>query len=265
MTESGARQRRLAMNELADRVGIGLPEAETLLDVARLLGSQVSLRRSLTDPNARAATKQDLARQVFQGRVGDPITDMLVEISTWEWDSGRALVDELDRSGVRGILQAAEANGELDTIREELFRFGRTVVGDSELGRALDNPARPLPERERLVDDLLSQRAHPLTVTLAKNSLDDPQVGIVNRLQWALDQASELKQRHRAVVRTARELTQEQRSAIQAQLDRIYGQPMDLDVDVDPDVMGGVVITVGDEVIDGSVARKLADARQRLR
>lgn len=165
----------------------------------------------------------------------------------------------------RALVAAAEAEGALETVADELFRFARTVAATPELSDRLTNPAADPAARVALVDELLVSRAHPATtaavgmvVQAGRARLLGPIADEVARL------SAESQSKSLAEVRSAFELDAPQRERLAAALSEATGREVDLKVIVDRDIVGGIVAKVGDTVIDGSVARKLADVRTRL-
>jgi F-type H+-transporting ATPase subunit delta len=167
--------------------------------------------------------------------------------------------------GRDAALAAAEARRELDGVEDELFRFGRIVAGDPELSRVLSDRAAPSAGKTELLDRLLAGRVSPVTALLLRTTLTSSSVGTA---EVAVERLSELAAQRRgrsvAHVTTAVALTPQQEQRLRDVLGRLYGRQIGLQVLVDPDVLGGLVVRVGDEVIDGSVAHRLETAGRRL-
>lgn len=264
MSGSSERARQVDLDRLATEVGLDAAGAAALFDVVDLLDSQFTLRRSLTDPNATAQARSALATRVLEGQVPAAVSTLVGRAVAEPWESSRALTDALERQAVRGALAAADAAGRLDDVRDELFRFARTVIGSQELRDAVNDRAVPREGRQQLVADLLADRANPVSVLLAGRAVLGRRRNFTGSIQGYLDLASELKDRGRARVSVAVPLTFEQTEELRAQLSRIYSRPIDLEVTVDPDLIGGITVTVADEKIDGSIAARLAEVRQQL-
>ncbi|QBI19118.1 ATP synthase F1 subunit delta [Egibacter rhizosphaerae] len=165
----------------------------------------------------------------------------------------------------RALVAAAQAEGELERVADELFRFARTVQQSPELADALMNPGVGVGERLASVERLLEGRAHPVTVgcvLLVVQSGHARELAAVS--EEAARLAAEESNRELAEVRTATELSADQRERLTNALERATGKTVDLKVIVDPEVVGGLVARVGDTVIDGTVAKRLADVRTRV-
>jgi F-type H+-transporting ATPase subunit delta len=163
----------------------------------------------------------------------------------------------------QALLQVAKAEGSLDTVEDELFRVARTLEGNDSLRSALTDQAIPVDRRQGIVEDLLSGKASPVTTALvsfvvgAGRGRDLP--AIIDRLvQEAADERSEAV----AEVRSAIPLNEDQRTRLAAALSRATGKQVSVKVIVDPSVLGGIVSTVGDIVIDGSVRHRLDQLKE---
>jgi F-type H+-transporting ATPase subunit delta len=239
--------------------------ADELFSVGRLLDGQLSLRRALSDPAGRPEDRAALARRLFGSKVSDTALDLIETVARLRWSHPIDLVDAFTALATEASLDAADARGELDGVEDELFRFGRIVGGDRELGRILSDRKAPAEGKSALLDQLLSGRVSPVTEQLLRNVLTGPHVGTAEN---AVERLSEVASRRRgqsiARVTTAVPLTAAQEERLSDVLRRIYGRTVGLQVTVDPTVLGGLIVQVGDEVIDGSIAHRLEAAERRL-
>ena len=162
----------------------------------------------------------------------------------------------------QALLQVAKAEGSLDTVEDELFRVARTLEANEALRNALTDQAIPVDRRQGIVEDLLSGKASPVTTALvsfvvgAGRGRDLP--AIIDKL---VQEAAEERSEAVAEVRTAITLNEDQRRRLAAALSRATGKQVSVKVVVDPSVLGGVIATVGDTVIDGSVRHRLDQLR----
>jgi F-type H+-transporting ATPase subunit delta len=235
---------------------------DDLLALARLLRTEPQLRKTLADIAIPPDAKRGLLRDLFGDRL-DPNTLSLVEDLVAEDVISYRLRQVLEDLAVQASLAEADADGTIGEVADELFRFSRTVDGNRELRSALTNPYLPDERKRALVEDLLGDRAAPATTELAAWAAtrpDDP----AELLRSLADRAA--ARRHRVIVeaRTAVPLDDDRRDRLAEALAAAAGSPVDVQVVVDPSVVGGVVARVGDEVIDGSIRRKLALAMERL-
>ncbi|MGH9138177.1 MAG: ATP synthase F1 subunit delta, partial [Acidimicrobiales bacterium] len=163
----------------------------------------------------------------------------------------------------RAMFDIARAEGNAQLVGDELFRFARALEGSDELREALADPHLPPSRRQQIVEDLLGGRAMPTTIALVSMAVGG---GRGRQLPEIVDSlvAMAAAETDKAVaeVRTAIELTDEQRSRLALAIGKATGKQVDLKVVIDPTVLGGIVTTVGDTVIDGSVRTRLEQLKQ---
>ena len=165
----------------------------------------------------------------------------------------------------KALLEIARAEGDLAPVEDELFRVARTIESNDALRNALTDQAIPVEMRQGIVEDLLGGRASATTTNLvsfvvgAGRSRDLP--AIIDEL---IQGAAESRDEEVAEVRTAHPLSEDQRRRLTQALERRFDRKIDLKVTVDPEVLGGVIVTVGDEVLDGSVKSRLQQLRKSL-
>ena len=185
------------------------------------------------------------------------------DLAGFAWDGPGDLVEAAETLAQSAAMSVAERAGALDDVEDELFRFTRLLDREPSLRAALTDHALPDDRKTALVASLL-ERARPETVRLVQEAVLRTGGSLESRLAALSDLAAARRHREVAHVRVARPLPQEQADRLAAVLQRIYGHPVALQVAVDPDVLGGVEVRVGDEVLDGTVSRRLASARLRL-
>ncbi|MCX9191900.1 F0F1 ATP synthase subunit delta [Carbonactinospora thermoautotrophica] len=260
-------QVRESLTERAERTGVqGFDTlVEELFAVARLLSRESALRGLLADPGTAGRQKVSLLESLLSGKVAPLTLEVLGEVVEARWSSPRDLVDAVEILGFQAAFTLAENDGTLDAVEDELFRFSRIVEAQPTLRAVLTDPGLPADRKVAVVRDLLADKARPTTVRLLEQVIVDPRG---RKVEDAVAQLSELAAERRkrllAEVRVAAPLEPEQERRLAAALSRIYGREVQLQVAVDPTILGGVVVRVGDEVIDGSVMRRLEEARQRL-
>lgn len=239
--------------------------ADELFSVVGVLNAQPVLRRALADPSTGADAHAGLAGSLFDGKVGKPAAKVLEAAVRERWSSPGEFVQGLEQLAVQAGFASAEVDDALDAVEDELFRFGRIVAARPELQRALSDPAANNSQRAALVDTLVGDKVHPVTERLLAASLTGTRA---RRAEQTVGELSDLaalrRQRSIAQVATPVALTDEQEERLVATLSRIYEQKIALQISLEPDLLGGLVIRVGDEVIDGSTRSRLAAARQRL-
>ena len=236
-----------------------------LLAVAGVLRSQPALRRTLAEATTSTENRTALIGRLLDGKVHPTAVSVAKGAVGRSWASGADLRDGLERLGRTALFLRAERAGELDEVEDQLFRFGRIVDANPDLAVLLDDPTADPDGRTALIGTLLYGQGNPLTTELLAG-LAGTTGGrsFSHGIRELVEQAAERKSELVAGVHSAVELDEGQRARLAAALQRIYGRPLALHVEVDPELAGGLRITVGDEVIDGSVAGRLAALRRRM-
>ncbi|EIV95819.1 F0F1 ATP synthase subunit delta [Frankia sp. QA3] len=239
--------------------------ADDLRAVADLLHREPTVRRALTDPGAPPAARAELATRLFGRQLAAPSLRIAQTAVSARWSLPTDLQYALLELSVEALLVEAERDGALEEVEDELFRFARILGQNPQLALALTDPAAPASVKNALLTRLLSGRAHPVTLRLAQQAAADRIHGDVERRLADFSRiAAARRGRVVAIVRTAVPLTDEVIARLGAAISRYFGRQIQLQVDLDPDLLGGVVVKVGDEVVDGSVLRRLAAARRAL-
>ena len=173
--------------------------------------------------------------------------------------------DRLVQGYAQALFAIAEAEGSLDELEDQLYRFAKAVEGEPRLREALTDPQLPVDRKKAVLDEVLRDRANPHTINLVGFLIEQGRAKDLSRIIGALAElASERRQRAVAEVRTAIPLDSDRRARLTEALSRATGRDVELKVLVDPAVIGGVVARVGDYVFDGTVRRKLELAREQL-
>ncbi len=239
--------------------------AADLLAVTGLLDREVGLRRTLTDPGITGARKAELVGSLVGGRIGAEALDLVSGLVRSRWSVPRDLADAGEQLAALAELIGAERTGALDDVEDELFRFGRIVSGSTRLRSVLTDRTVPAEAKASLLRSLLAGRAHPVTDRLLVRLVTQPRG---RSLDTGIDALTKLAAARRdrlvAVVVSAVPLGDRQKDRLGTALARIYGRPVQLNLDVDPAVLGGLSVRVGDEVISGTIAERLDDAARRL-
>lgn len=239
--------------------------SEGLYAAAALLDREPSLRRALTDPASTPAARRALVERLFDGQLPPLPLEVLQDVVEQPWARPTDLRDGVEQLAATAAIRAAEGSGELDEVEDELFRFGRLLERETALRAALTDPGLPSDRKTAIVQDLLGGKARETTVRLVQQAVNHRRG---RSLEDVLDELSALAARRReryvAHVRAAIALDEQQQDRLRSSLARIYGREVDLQVDVDPTVVGGVQVRIGDEVLDGTMTRKLEAARRGL-
>ncbi|MCV7431219.1 F0F1 ATP synthase subunit B/delta [Mycolicibacterium bacteremicum] len=239
--------------------------ADDLTAVAKLLLTETALAKHLAEPTDNSSAKVALADKLLTGKIGDPALTLVRTAVGQRWSTEANLVDGIEHIARLALLQRANVAGEVDEVEDQLFRFGRVLDSEPRLTNLLSDYTTDSAGRigllEKVVGDANNGTAAALlaqTVTLLRGERAD--VAVIDLAELAVARRGEIV----AHVSAAADLTDAQRERLTAVLSRIYGHPVSVQLHVDPALLGGLSITVGDEVIDGSIASRLAAAQTQL-
>lgn len=263
---------RASLSEARDRLVTAVAEPGTaaglsdeLFAVVTLLDAQPSLRRALTDSTRPQQARTGLVRSLLQGKVGRATLDLLSSLAGAHWSAAGDLGTATEQLAVLAAAAAASEAGQLDDVEDELFRFGQLVAGNPQLRSALSSPVAPAELKRQLVDTLLDGKVTGTSLRLITQAAVHPRGRSLDAsLTEYARLVAESRQRLIAVVRVAVPLSASERDRLAAALATAFGHSIHLDVLVDPGVLGGISVRIGDEFIDGSVASRLAALRRQL-
>lgn len=271
LLQSASRESLAEAESALDRYvdGASGPDLERLGDelfgVMRLLIGEPALRRHLGDPAVPAQGRSRLADSVLSDRVGRATLDVVSDLVSARWSVPGDLVTALEVLARRATMAVAEKDGTLDEVEDELFRFGRILDRQPELNSLLADVTTPDDKRVELLRSVLDGKVKPVTAALLAQTVRSPRGRSIDRAAAELSElAAARRDRYVAHVTTPVALTPAQEQRLGEALTRLYGRPISLQIERDENLLGGLVVRVGGEVIDGSVATKLATARRQL-
>jgi F-type H+-transporting ATPase subunit delta len=238
---------------------------DELLAVAGLLGREPRLRRALADPARSSADRARLLDDIVGGSVSADTREVLEVVVGGRWSSAHEMLDGVELLGIEALLASADRAGDLGEVEDELFRFGQVVDGSPELAAVVGDVTVDASRRDTLVDALLGGKAKPVTIRLAHLAV----VGfggrtLIGSLTRLVELSAERRQLQVAYVTVAKALSDSEEQELGDRLGRMYGRQMSVKVSVDPSVLGGARVQVGSDLYDGTISRRLADARQVL-
>lgn len=256
---------REQLSQAATSAASGKLTGDELFAVTGLLDTEHGLRRALSDPGKPGAEKAVVARSLLSARIS-PATMKLVETAVeGRWASPGDLTDALEQAAIEAESIAAEYGGALDDLEDDLFRFGRLVAATPDLRTALASPNLPAENKKNLLAALLAGKASQTAIDLITQVVIHPRGrSLTASLDLCARIAADRRQRLIATVRTSAELTAAQRRRLADALRNAYGHDIQLNLVVDPAVVGGISIQIGDELIDGTAATRLAEVRRNL-
>jgi F-type H+-transporting ATPase subunit delta len=248
------------------RSGSGLLELSgELFAMADLIGSDAQLRMALSDSGQPTRARVGLVETLCSGRVSAATVEVLSDIVSQRWSDPVALVDATEELGTQAAFMSAEQAGDLDAVEAQLFTFEQAVSGSADLQMALTNPSVGPDQKAGLIGSLLSDRAAPQTIEVLSYAMAHLRGRRVDTVMDELiDLAGEQRNRSVAEVRVARPLDDDQATRLAAALSRLNGRQVQLNVAVDPDVIGGISVRIGSEVVDATVAHRIEQARRAM-
>jgi F-type H+-transporting ATPase subunit delta len=176
------------------------------------------------------------------------------------------VAEEIIRGYAEALFRVLQAEGELDRVEDELFRFGKILESNHELKQALSDKSIDRAQRAKVLDELLGDKVSPHTLGMLTFVVEQ---GRGRQLPQILEETSTLaaEAREAAVgeVRSAVPLDEKQQKQLAAALSKATGKKVEVKVIIDPSVIGGVVAKVGDTIIDGSVKRRLDQLKEQVR
>ncbi|MFD0688427.1 F0F1 ATP synthase subunit delta [Actinomadura fibrosa] len=236
-----------------------------LFSVLHLIDREHGLRRAVSDPSRDGADKAQLVRILLEGKVSPAALGLVADVVRLRWSNPSELSDAVEILAVTAESARAEAEGRIDDLEDELFRFSRVVEGEPELRGALAGPGLPDDRKLGLVQTLLEGKVTAAALTLITELVLRPRG---RSLEGGLAEYGKIvaqrRQRLVALVRTRIELSEAQRARLAGVLAAAYGHEVHLNIELDPRTIGGLSIEIGDEIIDGTIAGRLDDVRRRL-
>ena len=250
-----------AVDQLIATKGVTVGTGEQLLTVGRAVEDSGQLRGILADPSVAPAEKSRLVAQIFPG-LSTTATALVDTIVASRWSNGDELLDGLEEVGIRAI---AQGDSHSAVIESELFDFARITAGDAPLELALGSKLADPKGKAAIVQQLIGSKAHAGTVAIIEHLVSSPRGRRIGEmLAGAADIVAAAGSRRIATVTSAAPLSAAQQKRLAAALTKQYGSDIQLHLVTDPTVVGGARVQVGDDVIDGTIASRLADLKLQL-
>lgn len=268
---------RLALLDLLDRFGTvakdldkdGLTAlSDELVAVAKMLDSEMVVTRYLTVPAEGSAPRVRLMERLLSGKVGDTTLGVVRAAVCERWSAASDLIDALEHLSRQALLEVAEREDTVGEVEDQLFRFSRILDAQPRLGILLGDYVVPTEKRVELLRNVLGGArgsVNPIVSALLAHTVEllrgQP---AEEAMQFLAEVAVARRGEVVAEVGAAAELSDAQRTRLTEVLGRIYGHPVAVQLQVDPALLGGLLIAVADEVIDGSLSSRLAAAEAQL-
>jgi len=238
---------------------------DELFAVAGLLDAEAVLRRMLSDPARDAQAKTGVVGELLGSRIAPVTLELVRGLVSARWSEPADLPDAVEQLAALSIIELADRQHQLDDLEDELFRFGRIVNAEPALRTALSSPFVPAERKRELLGALLGGKVTEPTLRLVTQAAVQARARSLDAsLEEYARLAAERRERLVAEVHVAVALTAAQRRRLAAALAASYGHDVHLNIVLDPRVIGGMSVQISGELIDGSMASRLAGLRRRL-
>ncbi len=236
-----------------------------LFTVLTVLSTSVGLRRALTDNSRDAASKADLISNLFGKNVTEAAKTLFSQAASLRWSNPAEIADAIENLAVESASAAADKSGELEKMENQLFDFARALIAYPEFRQALNTSSDTDANKVTLLESVVNGKYSSHTINLLKR------VVVLRRgrsidatLATYSNYVSNSRNRLVAHVKTAIALTESQTSSLIAALTKQMGKEVHVNIEIDPKVLGGISIRYADDVIDGTVVNRLAEASRAL-
>jgi ATP synthase F0 subunit b/ATP synthase F1 delta subunit len=268
---------RRAVTELSDRFsdiakdldneGLTTLSSE-LVSVGQMLDQEIVVTRYLTVPAEDGAPRVRLIERLVSGKVSDATLEVLRLAVSERWSANSDLISAIEHVSRQALLEVAERENKVDEVEDQLFRFSRILDAQPQLAILLGDYSVPLEGRVGLLRKVLdssSGRVDPVALALLTQTVELLRGQNADEaIQFLAEVAVARRGEVAAQVNAAAELSDDQRARLTDVLGRIYGHPVTVQLQIDAELLGGLLISVADEVIDGTLSSRLAAARAQL-
>jgi len=263
---------REAQTRVAEKLDAFLRNAGDTVSIAAQVGTELflvvdqleqhrPLRVAVADASLKPEQRSGMISDVFGDKVADATLAVLKQAAEQEWSTPREFREGLIHLGRRALLRGAESEGKLVNVENELFALSRLLEREGDLTQLLSDRRATADQKRQLLASVLYGKVTMYTEALALQVVGRPEHNPVDDIAAVSRESAELTGKTVAEVTSATELTDAQRDALADKLGTIYGREMAIHSEVDPSLLGGATIRVGDELIDGSTRGKLSRLR----
>ena len=251
---------KAALKALGAKANLAL--GEQLFAAGRALGESAQLRATLADPAVDAKAKAKLLSGVFGKGLDATGSKMLGQIVAERWSNQDDLLAGIEELGIRSVANSA---AKTVSIQNEIFDFARAVSSDADLELALGSKLGDPKAKAKLVAKLLTGKASAQTISIISALVQQPRGRRIGALlSDGADVVADQSGQSIATVTAASDLSAAQLKSLAATLKQVHGRELSINLVIDPSIIGGLRVQVGDDVVDGTVSTRLADLRIAL-
>jgi F-type H+-transporting ATPase subunit delta len=239
--------------------------ASDLFIILAVLSTSIGIRRALTDSSREAGAKAELISNLFEKNISAPAQSLLASAASLRWSSPGEIADAIENLAVEAEAAVADKHGELEKVEAQLFDFARVLRANPELRQAFNSSADSDSGKIRLLESIVEGKYVNSTVNLLRKVVSLRRGRSIDATLAAYSHyVSSRKDRLVAHVKSAVKLSDAQLDKLVAALSQQMGRDVHVNLEIDPKVLGGVSIRYGDDVIDGTIINRLAQAGRAL-
>jgi F-type H+-transporting ATPase subunit delta len=246
--------------------------AKELFGILGMVDSSAGLRRALTDPSRNGDEKSALVKQLVGGKVSADAAEIAGGLAGSRWATARDIGDALETLAATVVISVAEnksavsASGisGLEELENDLFSFNQAVASNHEVQRALSEPQASAAAKAALAEKLVPGVSEEAKVLITQAVTQPRGIKPTRLVERFAELAAKRQQRWIATVSVTRPLTPTQLARLQAGMNAMYGRELKVNLNVDPALIGGIRVQVGDEVLDASVITRLGELQRQL-
>jgi F-type H+-transporting ATPase subunit delta len=239
--------------------------ATDLFTILSVLSTSIGVRRALTDNSRDASAKADLISNLFGKNISSPAQSLLALAASLRWSSPGEIADAIENLAVEAEAAAADKNGELERLENQLFDFARVLRANPELRQALNTSADTDQGKISLLESVVKGKYVNSTLNLLRRVISLRRGRSIDSTLAAYSHyVSARKDRLVAHVKSAVELSDAQLTKLVAALSKQMGRDVHINVEIDPRVLGGISVRYADDVIDGTIVNRLTEAGRAL-
>jgi len=239
--------------------------ANDLFVILSVLSSSIGVRRALTDNARDASAKAELISNLFGKNISSAAQSLLASAASLRWSSPGEIADAIENLAVEAESAVADKNGELEKLENQLFDFARVLKANPDLRQALNTSADTDEGKLALLEAVVKGKYSSSTLNLLRKVVTLRRGRSIDATLAAYSHyVSSRKDRLVAHVKSAVELSSSQIEKLVAALTKQMGRPVHINLEIDPKVLGGISIRYADDVIDGTIVNRIAEAGRAL-
>lgn len=236
-----------------------------LFTVLYALNSAIGLRRACTDPSRDSASKATLINDLFGKSVSRVVLDILIEAVALRWSSSLDIASAFEQLAIESEATAANQDNSIDRVQDELFAFAGILRDNQDLRRVLGASTGSPEGKAELIRSLVGEKVSPSTLRLLTYLVNDLAGRVIDHvLEIYVQAVAARRNRLIVLVRSRSALSSTQVEKLTALMVEQVGQPVHLNFEIDPSVIGGVSVRFADELVDGTISTRLLEAGRAL-